>query len=93
VATKKKQDEAKSNGKQYDMSVQEKAIWGMISAKFELASEKERSANEIRQTAQILKEQWLKGMLSQRSIKPDQKINVDIDAGVIRVLGVAGPVE
>jgi hypothetical protein len=85
VATKKPaKTNPESSAKQYDLSTQEKAIWGMISAKFALADEKERSASEIRQTAEILKEQWLKAMLSQRAIN---------DAGVIRVLGVVGAAE
>lgn len=73
-------------GKQYKFSNAEQATYGMISAKFMLADEKAKSAVEIRQTAQMLQDQWLQNMLAQRSIDTKRKINVDVENCVITVM-------
>ena len=98
VATSKKTKEKNTNpkgkrsqkvqpiGKEYKFSQAETATYGMISAKFALADEKTKSAVEIRQTATMLQQQWAQNLLAQRSIKNTDKVNIDVDKGIITVM-------
>lgn len=89
MATKPKREEVKNkkvvDATRFEMTANEKAVWGMISGKYELAVEKEKSAREIRQTAQMLQNVWVKSLLSSRSIPETERVNIDVDNGVIAV--------
>lgn len=75
-------------GKSHKFSQIETATWGMICTKFELANEKEKSGRDIRQSAQMLQQSWLQGIMKRCSIPEDARMNVNTEEGTITVMGV-----